>query len=468
MKNIKRSIIFLLLILYSSNFNISAKSETEINTVNSDKISQYGITWFFNKSYKTGQFANGDFWVVGPVKIVKITPESQVVGKRTMNGSMINPASGNKNQGYDSSCSGTAYKDNLNAALNVSSSNPLELKNGSSLISTISIAKEKSRPQLQNAAILTVLASPPPEGSFRPPYCGNDKTIKYNVSQLNYNLLKKLNPVTGTPSLKSVEKYFERPWIDHVTGWGAGFIHPLENMQNYGRDMSSEVGKGALMLHLNFTDDEKRTLLVRFVQLGIDFYGIIQSGGIKTWEPDGGHASGRKWPIMFAGLMLNDASMKNIGKKSGNYLYSGKYGPGNPPPDYIHFGEDGQTFYVTADDVIRTKSPKWKPDKRSGTPEPYTESDKGIAEWGIRHSTYPYFDNKVWSATYRQCCTASAWSGFILAARIMGVQSLWNYNALFDYQDRYMKETDSGGANTGWRSDNKFTENMWDTYRKLY
>jgi hypothetical protein len=43
--------------------------------------------------------------------------------------------------------------------------------------------------------------------------------------------------------------------------------------------------------------------------------------------------------------------MKNIGQKSGDYLYTGSYGAGNPPPDYIHFGEDDQTFFVTEDDI---------------------------------------------------------------------------------------------------------------------
>src|SRR5215217_6807158 len=38
------------------------------------QVSQYGITWTFDKPAKTGQFITGDWWVVGPVTIVKITP----------------------------------------------------------------------------------------------------------------------------------------------------------------------------------------------------------------------------------------------------------------------------------------------------------------------------------------------------------------------------------------------------------
>src|ERR1035437_9672400 len=39
------------------------------------EITQYGITWTFDKPILTGQFITGDWWVLGPVTIIKITPE---------------------------------------------------------------------------------------------------------------------------------------------------------------------------------------------------------------------------------------------------------------------------------------------------------------------------------------------------------------------------------------------------------
>jgi hypothetical protein len=39
------------------------------------EISQYGITWTFDKPVQCGQFITGDWWVIGPVKIIRITPE---------------------------------------------------------------------------------------------------------------------------------------------------------------------------------------------------------------------------------------------------------------------------------------------------------------------------------------------------------------------------------------------------------
>jgi hypothetical protein len=54
-------------------------------------LTQFGITWTFDRDYPTGQFANGDYWVVGPVTITSITPQSTTSGSTTLHGSMINP-----------------------------------------------------------------------------------------------------------------------------------------------------------------------------------------------------------------------------------------------------------------------------------------------------------------------------------------------------------------------------------------
>ena len=108
----------------------------------------------------------------------------------------------------------------------------------------------------------------------------------------------------------------------------------------------------ALILYLDDPNTQKETLLIRYVQLGIHLFGIVKNGGIYNWINDGGYANCRKFPILFAGMVLDDADMKNIGRKSGDYLYEGPYGPGNVPPDYIHFGEDDQTFYITESDIV--------------------------------------------------------------------------------------------------------------------
>ena len=419
------------------------------------QISQFGITWYFDATYQYGQYANGDYWVVGPVSIIYISPLSyRSRTKRVLNGSMVNPSPrSGMQQGYDSAMYGQygpAYDPGLNAGFPderfLSEANPLILPPGSSLVSSISAPEAGARSQLDAAAVLTVVASAPTTGSFRPPYCGSDKISHFNVSDVSTAGFVNLTPVTDTPGMAAVERYFERPWIDHVPGWTGGYVHPVNNMPNYGREIASEIGEGALMFHLNFTNVQKQTLLIRYVQLGIDLYGIVLDGGESNWPANGGHASGRKWPILFAGLVLGDAAMASIGSSA------------------VAFGEDGQTFYITRQDIDRDHHP----DNRSCELE-YAQADLGLPEWGIVHDSDPVADNKNWTTVYRQCCTAHAWGGFVLSALIMGQRANWNHEPLFDYMDRYMAvELILNGKGAWTRQWSRFAENMWDTYRSNY
>ncbi|NQT01279.1 MAG: hypothetical protein HQ580_04595, partial [Planctomycetes bacterium] len=167
------------------------------------QVSQFGITWTFNRDYTVGQFANGDYWVLGPVAIIGIDPPSTETNGRTINGSMVNPSPKLGSwQGYDSAMYGNyarRFDPNFNAGRpnnrDLSARNFLVLQPHSSLVSTISIPEAGHIPQLRTAAILNVLPEPALEGSFRPPYCGSDKAIKFNKDQLDYSLLANLKPV---------------------------------------------------------------------------------------------------------------------------------------------------------------------------------------------------------------------------------------------------------------------------------
>ena len=435
--------------------------------VRQSKISQFGITWTFNKNYVVGQFANGDHWVVGPVTITGISPASVESGGRVINGSMVNPSPRlGKQQGYDSAMYGRyASAGDYEASLNVarpngkdlSQGNPLVVNPGSSLVSTVSTPEADGRTQLKVAAVLTVLGCAAPEGSFRPAYCGSDKAVRFNKEQLDYSLLASLKPVPEVPGLATVERYFERVWLDHIPGWPGRSHHPLENMDDYDRDICTQEGIGALMLHLNFENNQKETLLVRFVQLGIDNHGVIRDGGRENWLQD----SGRKFPILFAGLMLNDPNMMSIGEKSGDYAHTAPYGPGNPPPDLIRFEEDEGPFYVSQVDVDMTHCSQWNPDGRDAMRLPYEKEDIGLPEWGKVRLYDRTKINKYWKTTYRQVISP-AYSGFVLAMHFMVMKDLWNHDAMFDYTDRYMQ------VEPDLRQTSMFVENMWDTYSADY
>ena len=431
-------------------------------------ISQFGITWTFADSVVFGQYVNGDYWVISPVEIVSIDPPSALSAGRTSNGSMINPDPNVSAQGFDSSTRYASYDATLNVArpggADLSPSNSLILTAGESLVSTISNLTAGTRPQLDDAAILTAIGEAPASGSFRPPYVGSDKTSAYMFDQVDTSKLQSLPRVGSTPAIVDVAGNFERPWIDFRAGWTARYLHPANNMPDYGRDMASTVGIGAMMLLLDFTLAEKQILLTRYLQLGLDLWGILQNGGDENWTPNGGHASGRKWPVLFAGILFDDTQMQSIGSGDGS--------------GFAYFGEDSQTFYVDQSDIDLTNSGSWNPDSRTPNSQPYNGSMIGMPEWGIRHSTTPAADDASWNAYYRECCTANAWAGFVLAARIMGAKTLWAHDALFDYQDRYMQVMngeDDGytvngepGSPDGFRSWTAFEADLWDLYRSQY
>ena len=120
------------------------------------------------------------------------------------------------------------------------------------------------------------------------------------------------------------------------------------------------------------------------------------------------------------------------------------------------FAEDAQTFYVTE------TSPGVINQGYGG----YETSDLGMPEWGNHHHDDARLDQKPWTADpYRRCCTANAWLGFVLAARIMGLREAWGHDALFDYIDRYAQVETKGSWTRAW---SPFAGRMWDRHRAAY
>ena len=400
-------------------------------------LTQFGITWTFDRDYTTGQFANGDHWVVGPVKITSISPRSVVSGGATMHGSMTNPAPG-ADQGYDSRIKNNPYV----SAANVARAFPFTVQPGSSLLSSESYTEKavNNGPQLKTIAILTVLGSAAPAGTFRPPYMGTDKPLRWNKSQLQYSKLRSLPVVANAPALASVEKNFERPWIEQKTNWTGRFMHPDTNMPDYGREMAHTLGSGLLSLQLNYTNAQKEKLLVRLVQYGIDIYGAAKAG--TKWSADGGHNQGRKMPLLLAGVMLGDSDIQGYADGTARRI----------------FQEDQQTWYVVQSDVGRTLY------TADGRPrDKYIASDVGTPEWGEKHASTPSRDGRNWDTYYRDVSGAPT-VGHILTARLMKLEGIWKWAPVFDYYDRFWsieKKNVGSGAN----SIPSFVGSMWAAYR---
>ncbi len=470
----------------ADNATAAQKPSLSIVAENSDLVTEpithNGVTWeLLGSGHTTGTFVTGDPWVLGPVTVVEISNNLNAPGftpRRGQNGSMVNPLVGHNrsHQGYDDGLD--SYRESLNAGLPtgqpLSASNPLVLQPGTTLVSMVSWlyvsatnrepgcpdfngGTDAPRPVTRSAGVLTILDAVPPPNAFRPPYAGADKTPRFTTSDLDRTKLLNLPPTANTPDPAALADDLSKPWIDHGYEYLGAMFHPSEHMPNYGRDMAHIVLKAALVLHLDFSllpgSPSKDPLLINLIQYGIDTCGVADAGG--GWPANGGHHMGRFWPVLFAGILLDDPHMLSVGTWGRNR------GGGYATQDagLTEFQEFQNHFYVSMAEVNISNGPTWDPDTR-GDLLPYQTSDIGTPEWGIRHSYRATSDNAAIDTAYRDInggCTP----GFALAARLMGAQKLWNHDPYFDYADRYMALT---GGSTGTNALPAFAKSMWQAY----
>ena len=520
-----KSLKILSLLIISSSIILSAQTKLSglkvITASKTTEISQYGITWTFSEPVEYGTYITGDYWVVGPVEIVTIAPASVSVSGRVINGSMVNPGGGISNAGFDSYNSGY-YSPVLNVAYGLNASNTYVAAPGVSIVSSVSNTSSAERDEfLSDVAVLTVVAEEPEPSSFRPPYAGDDKSLKFTYSDVDTILLQSratLTPVSGMPAWWEAELQLERPFMDFGGGWFRRQIHGDHYSYTYGRETSQHNGIISLMLLTNTSLSAKQKTLIRFIQRGIDLYGIYEDsvghGRGTPWGPNGGHHGGRKWAIMFTGALLGHSGMMNVGYDSIDR---------NDP-----FHEDGQTEYIDSDRVANTQSGftsgmladllennpsawsqfqtdypsiaanagsgTWQTDGRDGEYHPYDSSMIGMPEWHARGEQYREGNAYFFYRTYRNV-SAITWHAEALAALVMHMETQWNHDAFFDYVHRHMTiartATDPfevigyssvGGlqtASTSWTRDwpnrgtsgtdiGSWADDMWDTYWDSY
>jgi len=411
-------------------------------------VSQYGITWTFRRPARVGQFVNGDWYVVGPVTIQATDPKplyGNEIPKRELdrmdrdrkqehrvrNGFMLNPPA-KMEVAYDSGVRNW-FAPSLIQRL------PVTMKPGDSLVSTISMPKnlvlhaqlrnkiergvDDSSP-IRTAAVLTCLDEPQPADAFRPAFCDSHQEI-YLARNLKRKLLPKAVATRSIPRVRQYVRFTQRPWVGTCF---FGFEEPVENMPQYGLEYGRVVGISALLLCTDLEPQQKEPLLVNFVQVGIDLGGIIRAGH-PGWTGWGGHGSGRKLPIVFAGLLLGDDELANI-----NELFP-----------KVSFGEDEQTAYGDCWTGARVVFAG-----HSGIDAATGAGRSRGSDWGPYEHTPPsqWKQGQNTSESYRRCCTSVGWVAQALALRLMHAEKSWNHDAFFDYVDRWMHEDDNAFVKT--------------------
>lgn len=390
-------------------------------------VSQNGITWYFQGDKTVGQFVNGEWWVIGPVTITSITPVDPNPGDATdIHGSMVNPTK--DQQGLDSRSKGDRYVEALNIARRL----PYTLQPGTSLMSGESHTAF-SDGYLSKVSVLTVLASAPPAGSFRPPWYGPHKPI-FNKSSLDYSVLRKLAPTANAPTPASLTNGdMKHVLIDLFTGGASANSEFKANTltQHYGREISKATTKAALALQLNYTDAQKEALLIEVVQRGIDLYGSLLGG--YTFTPDGGHNHGRKLAMYIAAKTLGHADMLARCDATAHPV----------------FQEDQQHAFVTS---AWTNHPA---------------SNIGMPEWAAQAFQRLDRPEPDWEATGYRFINGQANVGLVLTLTLMGGRAEWNHEALFRYIIERYWPVESTGSKRGIGSVNgipRFTYEMWNAY----
>jgi len=417
-----------------------------------DSVSQYGITWTFDKKVPVGQFINGDWYVVGPVQVKAIAPKplwghdveaSELVdkgsiheaneypGRQARNGSSLNPPAAETRAGFDSRIPSGRYDPNLFSHL------PISMKPGDALVSTISRPTSKLKSfsgqhvdPLEVAAVLSCVSAPQPADAFRPSYCDSRNSKTYLSRNLKRELLPSLPRLPGTPeSLGGYAARFQKPWLDLAQ---FGFAAPVQNLPHYGQQFTELLGEGSLLLLMDYRPQEKEALLVNMTQAGIDFWGLVRGG--RSWPAHGGLNSGRKWIILQAGILLGDKGMQSPNRKYPNCL----------------FHEDNQTALGPVTYKGKTYATSW-----SGTKaifmghSPYLIERKGHWEdgWGpvdlFAPKDWPLPGKLTSSEGYRRANTSACWVGEALAARLLHAEKIWNHDAFFAYVDRWMTQDDT-------------------------
>jgi hypothetical protein len=202
-----------------------------------------------------------------------------------------------------------------------------------------------------------------------------------------------------------------------------GFEEPVENIPQYGLEYGRVAGISALLLCTDLDPLQKEPLLINFVQVGIDLGGMVRAGH-PGWTGWGGHGSGRKLPIVFAGLLLGDDQLANVNRSFPR----------------VSFGEDEQTAYGdcwTGAQVVFTG--------HSGI-DVLTGAGRSRGNgWGPYEHMPParWQEGQNTSESYRRCCTSVGWVAQALALRLLHAEPAWAHDAFFDYVDRWMHEDDA-------------------------
>lgn len=425
------------------------------------QVTQHGVTFTFASARPVGQYANGDFWVQGPVTITSITPTSTLHNGlngdgtsytgRVVHGAMVNPGNrslatggllannaSNTVQGWDSIGSSkprVTYSALANvdpgatgSALNVTSGSVVKFV---SALSGLPNGAE-NRPAGLDMAVLTVVSAIPAADAIRPGVSrSGGKGSPCRASQFNIGVLQNLAPTASAPTyaqaLDWIDRYIEVSQPDSINNPVAKAIN---NHPEYGRDIGNNLHRALLALHLNtITAEQKRTMLSHLAAIADDIVSRAEEGAI-TLAAGGGNAF-KKAVIAVCAAAL------------------GPYAPASwlsflSYANRTAWAEDSQIFRISGFDVAL---PRFTGDGRPRSA--YTQQMVGSSDWGENPVLQPENSGSNWNAVYRDIVGYSLYPGTLAVELTIGAKALWDDPEFWLYMDSiYLRRTEGGAGNT--------------------
>lgn len=433
-----------------------------------EQISQHGVTFAFTAPRPAGQYANGDWWVLGPVTINSISPVSATVNGisgplpsagnttpayagRVAHGTMVNPgnrvfATGglllnsftNSQQGWDGMPQlGGVQSPIYNAAFNVdpgATGAPLVVASGSvvKFVSRLANLPVNNRPSGDDMVVLTVVDRIPVADAIRPGVSrAGPKISPCRVSDFNLAVFQNLAPTASAPTyaqaLDWIDRYHETSMPDSINN---PITKGINNHPEYGRDIANNLHRALLCLHLSsFTAAQKRTLLSHFGAIADDLVSRAEEGSVTL-----GAGGGNSWKLPV--IVTCAAALGARAPASWTTWLS--------LANRNVWCENSQIFTVGGQDIAL---PRFTGDGRPRSA--YTQQMFGAYEWGEQPVGFGTRSGSNWGSFYRDIVSYSLYSGVLAVELTTGGKALWDHPAFWLYMDTvFLRRAEGGAGNT--------------------
>lgn len=414
--------------------------------------SYYGVTITLAGSTTEGSYVTGEPYIIlaGATSLTAIdNPSFQGYGTcSVVGGAMINPVPLGSQGLVTQYVPTSGHVHRYDSAKNVALALPVNVSPGDMLLVDIARNDGASKVATYVRVCFSFVSSAPSAGSLRPGFYGTERTPALNESDVQWQNLKSIPraSIAGAQTLaymSDTTRFPALPWFSWGDDWPSSVIMPQlntanSNNENTAQFSSTRFGHAAMWLNMDWTQAEKRTLLLKILQNGIDIAAYFAQGG--NLLASGSHQTGYKMPLFFAAVMFENAEMLAISRNPANFV------EGNLTTWRINSSDIGRSFFYDPDGGGPITGENYY----------FEAGDVGRYWWGIGHNGGPFNsvkdrppscpENDPYYPVY------SHNFGSLIAARVMGRSHDWGWTPAFHWMEEYISTYGYGLLGTPFQS----------------